>query len=63
MKCKKCGLEFDRDVVATLNLFKSGCGEFRSLRTLPDEVRLIKPDGTGELLKAVEYYKKLLKPP
>ncbi|MHC1600114.1 MAG: RNA-guided endonuclease InsQ/TnpB family protein [Candidatus Methanospirareceae archaeon] len=62
LKCKKCGVTFDRDVVATLNIFKSGCGEFRSSRTLPDEVRLIKPDGTGELLKVVEYYEKLLKP-
>jgi len=26
LKCEKCGLEFDRDVVATLNLFKPGCG-------------------------------------
>jgi putative transposase len=63
LKCKKCSLEFDRDVVATLNLFKSGCGEFRSLRTLPDEVWLVKPDGTGELLKVVDYYEKLLKTP
>ncbi|MHA1581208.1 MAG: hypothetical protein ACTSYM_01700 [Candidatus Baldrarchaeia archaeon] len=30
LKCKKCNLEFDRDVVATFNMFKSGCGEFRS---------------------------------
>ncbi|RLF67803.1 MAG: hypothetical protein DRN26_01380 [Thermoplasmata archaeon] len=30
LKCEKCGLEFDRDVVATLNLFKPGCGEPRS---------------------------------
>jgi len=63
LKCKKCNLEFDRDVVATLNLFKSGCGEFRSPRTLPDEVWLIKPDGTEELLKVVECYEKLLKIP
>jgi len=32
-------------------------------RTLPDEVLLIKEDGTGELLKVVEYYEKSLKPP
>ena len=63
LKCNRCNLEFDRDVVATLNLFKSGCGEPRSPRTLPDEVWLIKPDGTGELLKVDEYYEKLLKPP
>ena len=30
LKCDKCNLEFDRDVVATLNLYKSGCGEFHS---------------------------------
>jgi len=54
LKCNRCEITFDRDVVATLNLFKSGCGEFRSPRTLPDEVWLIKPDGTGELLKVVE---------
>ena len=53
LKCEKCCLEFDRDVVATFNIFKSGCGEFRSPRTLPDEVWLIKPDGTGKLLKVV----------
>jgi len=53
LKCNKCNLEFDRDVVATLNLYKSGCGEFRSPRTLPDEVWLVKPDGTGELLEMV----------
>ncbi len=63
LKCNRCGITFDRDVVATLNLFKSGCGEFRSPRTLPDEVWLIKPDGTGELLKVVKCYEKLLKPP
>ena len=34
LKCEKCSLEFDRDVVATLNLFKSGCGEFRSPQTM-----------------------------
>ncbi len=54
LKCGECNLTFDRDVVATLNLFKSGCGEFRSPRTLPDEVWLIKPDGTGELLKVAK---------
>jgi len=53
LKCKKCNLEFDRDVVATFNMFKSECGEFRSPRTLPDEIWLIKPDGTGELLHPV----------
>jgi len=42
---------------------QSGCGEFRPPRTHPDEVWLIKPDGTGELLKVVDYYGKLLKPP
>ncbi len=47
LKCKNCGLIFDRDVVATLNLYKSGCGELRSPRTLPGEVWLIEPDGTG----------------
>jgi len=51
LKCEQCDLVFDRDVVATLNLFKSGCGEFRSSRTLPDEIWMINPDGTGELLK------------
>jgi len=51
LKCERCRITFDRDVVATLNLYKSGCGEFRSPRTLPDEVWLVKPDGTGELLK------------
>jgi hypothetical protein len=30
-----------------------------SPRTLPDEVWLIKPDGTGELLRVVDYYKLL----
>ncbi len=55
MRCDRHKLTFDRDVVATLNLFKSGCGEFRSPRTLPDEVQLIKPNGTGELLKVVEH--------
>jgi len=53
LKCNRCGITFDRDVVATLNLFKSGCGEFRSPRTLPDEVWLINPDGTGEPLRDV----------
>ena len=62
-KCNRCGITFDRDVVATLNLFKSECGELRSPRTLPDEVWLIKPDGTGELLKVVKCYEKLLNPP
>jgi len=32
-------------------------------RTLLDEVLPIKEDGTGELLKVVEYYEKSLKPP
>jgi len=32
-------------------------------RTLPNEVPPIKEDRTGELLKAVEYYEKLLKLP
>ncbi len=63
LKCEKCSLKFDRDVVATLNIFKTGCGEFRSPRTLPDEVWLIKPDGTGEPLKVAEYYQKLMKLP
>ena len=53
LKCEKCNLKFDRDVVATLNIFKTGCGEFRSPRTLPDEIWLIKPDRTGELLHPV----------
>ncbi len=62
-KCNNCGYFGDRDVVATLNIFKSECGELRSPRTLPDEVWLIKPDGTGELLKVVKCYEKLLNPP
>ena len=62
MKCKECNLTFDRDVVATLNLFKSGCGEVRSPRTLPDEVWLIKPDRTGELLNVSDCYYLQLKP-
>jgi len=64
LKCKKCGYEGDRDVIATLNLLrKSGCAEIRSPRKLPDEVWLIKPDGTGELLKVYRNYLKLLKLP
>jgi len=52
LKCKKCG-KFDRDVVATHNLFKRSqdVGSLRSPRTLPDEVWLIKPDGTREPLQ------------
>ena len=63
LKCERCRITFDRDVVATLNLYKSGCGEFRSPQTLPDEVWLVKPDGTGELLKVAKYNLMLLKPP
>jgi len=52
LKCKKCGLEFDRDVIATYNLYKKSqnVGSIRSPRTLPDEVLLIREDGTGEPL-------------
>lgn len=57
LRCEKCGVDFDRDVVATMNLYKAGCGEPRSPRTLPDEVRLIRPDGTGELHEMVEHHK------
>ncbi len=62
LKCNICNKIFDRDVTATLNLFKSECGEPRSPRTLPDEVLLIKEDGTGEPLKAADYLT-LMKPP
>jgi len=51
VRCGRCGIEFDRDVVATMNLYirgKSGCGEIRSPRTLPDEAWIITPSGTGE---------------
>lgn len=52
LRCKKCKLEFDRDVIATYNLYKKNqnVGSIRSPRTLPDEVLLIKEDGTGEPL-------------
>ena len=65
LRCEKCGLEFDRDVVATYNLYKrsQNVGSLRSPRTLPDEVLLIKEGGTGELLKVAEYYCLHLKPP
>ena len=55
LKCNNCNLVFDRDVVATFNLFKKSqnVGSFRSPRTLPDEVWLIKPDGTGEPLREI----------
>ena len=53
MKCKKCRLEFDRDVIATYNLYRKSqnVGSLRSPRTLPDEVLLVKEDGTGEPLR------------
>ncbi len=52
LRCGKCGLGFDRDVIATYNLYKmcQDVGSLRSPRTLPDEVFLIKEDGTGEPL-------------
>lgn len=52
MKCKKCDLTFDRDVVETLNLFEQGCGRSPG-RFL---MKLIKPDRTEELLKVFDYY-------
>jgi len=63
LKCKKCNLIFNRDVVATLNLFKSGCGVCRTPWTLPDDVWLIKLDGTGEPLNVADCYWLSLKPP
>ena len=52
LKCENCGLEFDRDVLATYNLYRKSqnVGSIRSPRTLPDEILLIKEDGTGEPL-------------
>jgi len=37
VKCNRCGITFDRDVVATLNIFKSGCGS-----SVPPERSLMK---------------------
>ena len=55
LKCNNCGVEFDRDVVATYNLYRKSqnVGSLRSPRTLPDEVLLIREDGTGEPLHSV----------
>jgi len=52
LKCVMCNLEFDRDVIATYNLYKKcqNVGSLCSPRTLPDEVLLIREDGTGEPL-------------
>ncbi len=44
-------------------LLRSECGELRSPRTLPDEVLLIKKDGTGELLNVADRCSMLMKPP
>ena len=55
LKCEKCKFEFDRDVIATYNLYKKSqnVGSLRSPRTLPDEVLLIREDGTGEPLHPI----------